>query len=321
VEIALEVVVGDALDQKVDLLILKHAQAAHGLDEIVESRLGLRLEGTLPPGEHQLVPGGRLAARDVLFIGVPTLDRFRYADIADFAQAGLEAAARTVPDVREIALTLHGAGYGLDELACAEAELAGLLRGIGSSAALRDLRRVRLVERDRKRAERITKRFRRVLDAHPDGGFVLWPASRGPSSRLGEWTSQVTKDRAHAFVAMPFDKKFDDLYGYGMSAAINANGLLSERIDKSVYTGDVLDRIKELIETSVLVVANLTDDNPNVFLEIGYSWGRGKPTVLLCERQEGSQLRFDVQGEKCIFYTSIKDCEQKLEAELRGILG
>ena len=32
------------------------------------------------------------------------------------------------------------------------------------------------------------------------------------------------------------------------------------------------------------------------------------------------RLLFDVQGEKCIGYSSIKDCEQKLTAELRALL-
>jgi hypothetical protein len=318
VDIGLEVVIGDALDQKVDLLILKHAQGSFGLDEKVESRLNLRLEGELPPGRHLLIPGGPLASRSVLFVGVQTLDRFGYAEIADFAQLGIEIAGREVPEAREIALTLHGAGYGLDELACVEAEVAGLLRAFEASASLHELRQIKIVERDRGRAERITDRLRQVLDALPDGGFVLRRASGELSSNLRQWAADVPENRDHAFVAMPFGEDFDDLYHYGMSAAIRSNGLLSERIDQTSYTGNVLAKIKEKIETAAIVVANLTGDNPNVFLEVGYAWGCRKPTVLLCKK--GSPLRFDVQSEKCILYASIRDCEERLEAELHGLL-
>jgi nucleoside 2-deoxyribosyltransferase len=117
---------------------------------------------------------------------------------------------------------------------------------------------------------------------------------------------------------MPFDPDFDDLYHYGLSAAIRSSGLLSERIDQAVFTGSVVEKVKEKIATATIVVAVLTGDNPNVFLEVGYGWGCGKPTVLL--RKDGSELRFDVQSEKCISYTSIKDCEEKLATELRGLI-
>ena len=122
----------------------------------------------------------------------------------------------------------------------------------------------------------------------------------------------------HAFVAMPFDAAFSDLFHYGISNAVRKNGLLCERIDQQAFTGDILQRLKDQIETAKLVIADLTTGNANVFLEIGFAWGNGIPTVLIC--REGEPLRFDVQSQKCLFYENIRDLEEKLRKEIHSLV-
>jgi hypothetical protein len=46
--------------------------------------------------------------------------------------------------------------------------------------------------------------------------------------------------------------------------------------------------------------ADLSDANPNVYLEVGYAWGRGRPTLLVV--RDSSHLKFDVQGQRCLIY-------------------
>jgi len=65
------------------------------------------------------------------------------------------------------------------------------------------------------------------------------------------------------------------------------------------------------------VLALLNDANPNVFLEIGFAWGTGKPTILMTKK--GTALPFDVQGQKCIQYTSIANLRSLLTAELTSL--
>jgi hypothetical protein len=79
-----------------------------------------------------------------------------------------------------------------------------------------------------------------------------------------------------------------------------------------------MGRLKERISSAALVVADLTDAKPNVFLEVGFAWGRDVPTVLLCK--DGTPLEFDVQGQRCLFYKSIRDLERQLTDELKGLL-
>jgi hypothetical protein len=82
-----------------------------------------------------------------------------------------------------------------------------------------------------------------------------------------------------------------------------------------------LTRIKERIKTAAFVVAELTGASPNVYLEVGYAWGRGVPTVLLIQQNEVANLRFDVAGQRCIVYSNIQDLEEKLASELVALSG
>ena len=84
-----------------------------------------------------------------------------------------------------------------------------------------------------------------------------------------------------------------------------------------MYTGEVLHRIKEQIESAELVVALLTDANPNVYLEVGYAWGRDRPTVLCI--QAGDELKFDVAGQHAIEYADITDLEERFASFLEEL--
>ena len=117
---------------------------------------------------------------------------------------------------------------------------------------------------------------------------------------------------------MPFDHSWDDVFYYGIQGAVKAAGLLCERADTSAFTGDVLDWVKKRIATATFVVADLSSANPNVYLEIGYAWGCEIPTVLLA--REGADLKFDVKGQRCLMYKSIRNLEELLHIEIRAIL-
>jgi hypothetical protein len=113
---------------------------------------------------------------------------------------------------------------------------------------------------------------------------------------------------------MPFTDEMEDVFEFGIKGPINEAGLLCERVDMAVFTGDILERIKERIETACLVVADLTGCNPNVYLEVGYAWGRRRPTLLAARRTD--DLKFDVRSHRCLLYSSIRDLREQLRAEL-----
>jgi hypothetical protein len=110
----------------------------------------------------------------------------------------------------------------------------------------------------------------------------------------------------------------EDVFHYGIRNAVKDAGFLCERADQSSFTGDVLDWVQKRISSATLVVADLTTANPNVYLEVGYAWGCGKPTVLVVA--EASDLKFDVKGQRCLVYKGkIKMLEEMLRQELLAI--
>jgi hypothetical protein len=116
---------------------------------------------------------------------------------------------------------------------------------------------------------------------------------------------------------MPFAEEYADRFHYGISGAVNAAGFLCERADLASFTGDVVTWVKERIDNAALVVADLTSANPNVYLEVGYAWGRGVNTVLLVAH--GDELKFDVRAQRCWIFRSIRHLEELLTAELTSL--
>lgn len=125
------------------------------------------------------------------------------------------------------------------------------------------------------------------------------------------------KEDKHIFVAMPFSVEMEDIYHYGIMPAVKANDFQCVRLDKTVFTGDILEQIKKGIQTCIAVIAELSGFNPNVHVELGYSWGMEKPTILLL--RDGEKLCFDVRGQRCLTYHSIMSLEKILKHELEKL--
>jgi hypothetical protein len=123
-----------------------------------------------------------------------------------------------------------------------------------------------------------------------------------------------SEQKTELFVAMPFASKHSDIWEIAIQEACQTAGIICERVDELAYTGDVLSQITSRLRSGNGVLALLTDANPNVFLEIGFAGGTGKPTVLIAEKD--APLPFDVRGQKCIQYTSIANLRSLLTKEL-----
>src|SRR5260370_22529116 len=130
--IQIEVATGDVLTFPADILALKYAQHSVGVDAIVVQQLakdGIDIRPRLPGiGASLLVESERtIAAREVLFIGVEPLGRFGYQGIRRFSQSVLSTIARDRPSAEQVAITLHGTGFGLDDAEAFRAEIGGVL--------------------------------------------------------------------------------------------------------------------------------------------------------------------------------------------------
>lgn len=299
-----------------DVLVLKHAQEFYGSDARVANALMLtgevKDEIHPKPGEHVLLESrGTVQAQYVLFVGVARLGNFDYSDIRSFVALALKIISKELPQARHIAMTVHGVGFGLDEREAFLAQLGGIADAEQTPISIE---KISIVERDPKRASRLEAILRdRSTQLH----LTTLSTSSKPLPRVLTTAGETSKDKPHVFVAMPFNKELQDVYVFGIQGPVNAAGYLCERMDMVSFTGDILARVKSRIETAVLVIADLSGANANVYLEVGYAWGRNRPTLLLTKKED--DLLFDVRGQRCIVYENIVDLANKLQADLANL--
>jgi hypothetical protein len=320
--VGVEIEVADASLRRTDVLVLKYAQAPHGLDRFVLDLMGSgRPRNLPPPGEHIVVhnPSG-IEAAAVAFLGVPTVGTLGYREIREFGVRAVEVVGAELPGARELCLTLHGVNSGLDEREAFRAQLGGILTAVTALRADAALRRIVFLERAGRRAARMKETFEEL----EGGGGAPPPGAPPASSFRPEVVERLrmagldSAARPHAFVAMPFDEAFDDVFYYGITGPVERAGLLCERMDRSVFTGDIVETMKRRIRTADVVVADLSGGNPNVYLEVGFAWAAGVPTVLLCDGE--SDPHFDVRGHRYLRYRSIREAERHLARELAMLL-
>jgi hypothetical protein len=335
-EVSIEL--GNLLDVEADVVAAIVAGGTYGPTRELVGALqrGRALEseyeahpGELRRGESLLVETkGSIRARYALFVGSRGVREVGYADIGAFAEAVIGALDRAPAGLRHLVMVAHGTGFGLDGIEAFLAAVDGWMTALARGVMPRDLERITYVEASAQKLKQMADAFEAAASAGAlpadlvrigDTQWIVrvreaWK-SVGVAPQVGGFQSDRKK---HVFVAMPFAEDFEDVFYFGILEPVRQRGLLCERVDQAVFTGDVLDQIRQRIEDASLVIGELTGANPNVYLEIGYAWGKGRPTMLLL--RTGEELRFDVQGQKVLVYKSIKQLREALDRELAGLI-
>lgn len=325
IEIAVQC--ADVTDVPSDLLLLKHAQRFYGADLAVASRLaerGICRESEISPatGEHVLLDtGAAIAAARTLFLGTPWLREFRYPEMRKFARRAIELIGEKRLPVRTLTTTVHGAGYGLDVAESLQALIFGFQQGLASSR-LPLFQKIIFVERNARRCEllkTLLEGIEIVSAAHVTAPEQ--PADAAATATFEVGTSPVPEParKKSVFVAMPFVEEFEDVYQFGIYSTIRRCGYICEKVDESAFAGNIVDRIMDGIRNAEFVIADLTLEKPNVYLEVGYAWGMKKPVLLVA--REGQRLHFDVSHHKCLFYKTIGKLAESLEKTVLQMFG
>ncbi|MGV3623508.1 MAG: hypothetical protein ACO1OB_22000 [Archangium sp.] len=313
--VVISITQGDVREVAVDVLAVKYAQAFHSSDGYVADALrevGVN-KRTLEANEGEVkrvASHGAVKASEVLFVGTVSLRKFGYHDVRTFASRAVEALGEPT---KSLAVTLHGANCGLDEEEAVLALVGGLTDAIQRGLAPATLSNITIVELREARAQRMQAVLeKRLSHLARNGVFEVKRAVQ--QQQLVTHGTVAVSQKPHAFVAMPFKPELEDAFHYGIQQPLHAAGLLCERVDQSKFDGLIIERILKRIETAKVVIAELTGANANVYLEVGYAWGKGVRTVLLV--RDVNELQFDVKAHRCIVYSSIKDLEARLTAEL-----
>lgn len=304
----------NVVDYQCEVLVLKYAQAWYGADAAAARRLDLRSEGPKPWDFLFVHPTERSWARHVLFEGLPPLRQLTYSIVRKFGRNAIEHLHQEMPRTKHVAMTLHGISVGLDEREVFLSQLSGVVESL-RAGALPDLQKLTFVEMNPKRASRLAALLN---DNKPDFKPVVSSVEVVATGKAGSVPATPVDEpveKPHVFVAMPFTEGMEDVFIFGIQTPVQNAGLLCERVDMAVFSGDILERIKSRIESASLVIADLSTANANVYLEVGYAWGKNKDTLLLCRNVD--DLKFDVRGQRCLIYSSINDLHKKLAEELK----
>lgn len=119
--------------------------------------------------------------------------------------------------------------------------------------------------------------------------------------RLGKEVEVKSTDTC--FVMMPFSSPVGSYYSAIYEPAIQKAGLRPVRADTDIFgTGKIIDQVWRGINSATVLVAELTERNPNVFYELGLAHALDKPVVLVCSRMNEQDVPFDLQHIRVIYY-------------------
>jgi nucleoside 2-deoxyribosyltransferase len=125
----------------------------------------------------------------------------------------------------------------------------------------------------------------------------------------------MATDNIFAFVLMPFHEDYDDIYKMGIKETANTLDIKAERVDEQIFQEGILERIYRQIEAANIIVADMSDQNPNVFYEVGFAHAKEKLCILLTK--DPADIPFDLKHHRHIVYGgSITRLRESLADEL-----
>lgn len=97
-----------------------------------------------------------------------------------------------------------------------------------------------------------------------------------------------------------YDKRFRETF----APAIERGGARPIRADEVLGTRPVVEKIEEGLRAADVAFAEISEDNPNVFLELGYALALSVPTVIVCDKARRDRLPFDIAHRPIHFYVT-----------------
>lgn len=118
------------------------------------------------------------------------------------------------------------------------------------------------------------------------------------------------------FVIMPFSGDYDEIYKIIKSAG-NLAGFQTQRADERYTPDTVPERIQQLLDSADVLVAEISEENPNVYYELGLAHGNRKPVILICKK--ATVVPFDLHHWNQIRYETPTDLGKQLVDVLEAL--
>jgi nucleoside 2-deoxyribosyltransferase len=122
--------------------------------------------------------------------------------------------------------------------------------------------------------------------------------------------------KQHCFVVMSFNPGLRQIYDQGIKRTVESLGIICARVDEIPFAGNILETILERIRNSYFVIADITENRPNCYYEIGVAHAIGRPVILT--KRQGSRTHFELRGFKVVEYSSARELRDRLRESIIG---
>ena len=161
-----------------------------------------------------------------------------------------------------------------------------------------------------------------MIDADAEKKALVEAIEEGVQAAVGPHVRVRSMPVAsQVFVAMPMNEnakpELADTHDR-LKAVCEKLGLTAKRVDDVQTNNRITDTIRDMIEASEFVIADLTDNRPNVFFEAGYAEGIGKTPIYIAKT--GTDLQFDVKDYPVVFYQNQRTLRDGVMVRLRSLV-
>jgi len=133
------------------------------------------------------------------------------------------------------------------------------------------------------------------------------------------YKNRFSKREKISFMIMPLkNKKVRENFQYAIKPSVEKYGYQINPIDELQFSGSITNQILNEIVRSTFIIADLTDERPNCYYELGYAQALKKPIIILAE--EGTVRHFDISVENWIFWNDFKDLKEKFDSRLKVLI-
>jgi nucleoside 2-deoxyribosyltransferase len=135
---------------------------------------------------------------------------------------------------------------------------------------------------------------------------------------------------SQAFVIMQIgNAELERIYDRVIAPALEACGFSPRRVDRHNSGGLLASEIISFLEESEILIADLTNERPNCYLEVGYALGLGKSMNLILTAREdhdpasprhragGPRVHFDLAGYDILYWHAERLAAFRQELEKR----
>jgi len=111
---------------------------------------------------------------------------------------------------------------------------------------------------------------------------------------------KTQEDKNLAFVIMPFASEYNEIYQW-IEEIATALKMKCLRADKEIFSGGIMDKVRDNIFQAGVLIADLTAANLNVYYELGLSHGASKKVIMLTQNIDS--IPFDLKHLRMVIYS------------------